>query len=131
MKLFAALIFSIFLSNAYAFSGQDVCPDAIKETDSLLICHKEAFNLMSKENKVESLKESLPFETIGHLSLGYPDDSTDFIYNYAKTIKNKSGKLIGYMDIFAIANSEAGWRTQFHVFYSLKGQVVAATARDF
>lgn len=125
-------IFSILMTaNVFAFEVEsDVCPNVITQTDDLLICSKSAYTIMDKGNKTEDVK-NVSFETLDHLSFGYPDDSTNLIYSYLKEVKNKSGKLIGYLDIFAITNSEAGWRVQLKIYYNLKGKVVGGTSSDF
>lgn len=116
--------------SAFAFVGQEACINPLTETDDLLICSRSAATVMAKENKTEALP-SLPFPTLEHLSFGYPDDMVSVIYLYDKSVKNKSGKRIGYLEIMAIENSEAGWRTQLKVYYSLSGKVLGATAKDF
>ena len=129
MKLITAALFLLMSTQAFSFWGQDACENPLTETDTLLVCSQAAAPVMAKGNILKPAV--IPFQTLEHFSFGYPDDMTKVIYLYDKAVYSPAQKLLGYLEIMAIANTEAQYRTELRVFYSVKGKVLGATAKDF
>ena len=132
-NLFLAILALFISQTTFAIEVDEQiteCQKPLKNSDEELICSGQVYRLLSKSNTTKSIK-SIPFGTYDHLYFGFPDDSMSRIYSYDRAILSKAdGKLMGYLNIFAIAYDETGWRTQFKAYYSKSGKLLAVFISD-
>lgn len=121
----------VFADDYYSQISEKLCPGG-REMRNEFVCTKTkgAFEA-SRAGKGRKLNR-LPIDTLDPIfDLGLmPDADTDVIYTYFNNLTNDEGRVVGYLQIIGLNNSEMEERIQANVRYTKSGKMASVTVTE-